>query len=111
MDERFHAFLHRSARWRNKFVIIDLDCARRHLVQALISGAVSIHDGHKSIVAHLVDNAERLPEFLNTAEIPVITITVLANGDVEFDLDKISAKIHNFEIRGIAKDSHRYLGR
>ena len=35
VDERFHALLHRRARWRDKLVVIDLNGTGRYLVQAL----------------------------------------------------------------------------
>lgn len=35
VNERLHAFLHHSTRGWNNLVIIDLDSARGHLVQAL----------------------------------------------------------------------------
>ena len=35
VNQRFHALLHGCTRRRHQLVIINLDCSRRHLVQAL----------------------------------------------------------------------------
>ena len=40
----------------------------------------------RTLTTRLVDDAERLPELLNTAEVPVVTVTVLSDWDVELDL-------------------------
>ena len=44
-------------------------------------------------MAHLVNNTERLPELLNTAEIPVVAVAVLSNRYIELDLRKISVQL------------------
>jgi len=49
-------------------VVVDLDLTRRHLVQAL------------------VNNAQRLAELLNTAQVPVIAVAILAHRHVKLDL-------------------------
>ena len=88
VDQRLHALLHGCSWGRNQLVVIHLDCAGRHLVQALYSTyAFGLLRGHKSAITYLVNNAERLPELLNTAEIPVVAIAVLSNGDIEFNLE------------------------
>lgn len=49
-------------------MIVDLDLTRRHLVEAL------------------VDDAKTLAELLDAAEVPIVAISVLADGDVKLDL-------------------------
>ena len=68
VDESLHVLLHGSARRRSDLVVLDLDGASGHLVQAL------------------VDDAERLAELLHAAEVTVVAVTVDADGDVELDL-------------------------
>ena len=89
VNQGLHALFHGCA-WRgNELVVIHLDCAGRHLVQALYSTyAFGLLRGHKSAITYLVNNAERLPELLNTAEIPVVAIAVLPNWNIELDLHK-----------------------
>ena len=36
---------------------------------------------------HLANNAKRFSKFLHSAEVPIITIAVLSDGNVELDLD------------------------
>ena len=68
VDKRLHVLLHGGTRrWRN-LVVLDLDGAGRHLVQAL------------------VDDAERLAELLHAAQVAVVAVAVDADGNVEFDL-------------------------
>ena len=68
VDQRLHVLLHRRAWGRRDFVILDANRARWHLVQAL------------------VDDPQRLPELLHPTQIPVITVSVDANGDVKLHL-------------------------
>jgi len=49
-------------------VIIDLDLTGGHLVQAL------------------VDDSEGLTELFDSAQVSIVTISVLSNGDIELDL-------------------------
>lgn len=49
-------------------MIIDLDLTGGHLVQAL------------------VDDSEGLTELFNSAQVSIVTISVLSNGDIELDL-------------------------
>lgn len=68
VDQSLHVLLHGSTRRRRHLVVLNLDGARGHLVQAL------------------VDDAEGLTELLHTAEVAVVAVTVDTNGDVELDL-------------------------
>lgn len=68
VDEGLHVLLHGGARGRGDLVVLDLDGAGGDLVEAL------------------VDDAEGLAEFLHTAEVAVVAVTVDADGDVELDL-------------------------
>ena len=68
VDESLHVLLHCGAGRRSDLVVLDLDGASGHLVQAL------------------VDDAERLAELLHAAEVTVVAVTVDADGDVELDL-------------------------
>ena len=43
------------------------------------------HSGH----TYLTDNAQRFSEFLHSAKVSIITVAVLADGNVELDLGKI----------------------
>lgn len=89
MDQRLHALLHGRTRWWDELVVVNFVRAGGHLVQAL-------HFRHRRVQcrswfpeklrACLVDDMERLPELLYTAEVPVVAIAVLANRDVELDL-------------------------
>ena len=67
VDESLHVLLHCGAGRRSDLVVLDLDGASGHLVQAL------------------VDDAERLAELLHAAEVTVVAITVDADGDVEIN--------------------------
>lgn len=49
-------------------MIIDLDLTGGHLVQAL------------------VDDSEGLTELFDSAQVSIVTISVLSNGDIELDL-------------------------
>lgn len=68
VDQSLHVLLHGSTGRRRDLVILNTNGAGRHLVQAL------------------VDDAERLAEFLHTAEVTVVAVAVDADRDVEFNL-------------------------
>lgn len=68
VDQSLHVLLHGSTGRRRDLVVLDLDGARGHLVQALM------------------DDAEGLTELLHTAEVTVVAVTVDTNGDVKLDL-------------------------
>jgi hypothetical protein len=68
VNQTLHALLHHCSRWRSELVVIDLDNACRHLVQALR------------------DDAERFSHLLDTAEVPVVAVAIPANWDIELDL-------------------------
>lgn len=68
VDESLHVLLHGGTGGRRDLVVLDTDRAGRHLVQTL------------------VDDAERLAEFLHTAEVSVVAVAVHTDGDVELDL-------------------------
>jgi hypothetical protein len=68
VDKGFHVLLHGSTGWGADLVVFNLDGSRRHLVQAL------------------VDNPEGLAELFHTAEVSVVAVTVVADGNIEFDL-------------------------
>jgi len=87
VNERLHTFFHRSTGWRNEFVVVHLDDACRHFVQTLETRMVET----KMIIirpntTNLVDDAQGLAEFLNSAKVPVVTIAILSNRDIEFNL-------------------------
>ena len=68
VDQSLHVLLHCGARRRGNLVVLNLDGASGHLVQAL------------------VDDAEGLTELLHTAEVTVVAVTVDADGNVELNL-------------------------
>jgi hypothetical protein len=68
VDEGLHVFLHGSAGRGSDLVVFDLYGAGGHLVEAL------------------VDDAEGLAEFLHTAEVAVVAVTVYTDRNVEFNL-------------------------
>jgi hypothetical protein len=68
VDKSLHVLLHCGTGRRGDLVVLDLDGASGHLVQAL------------------VDDAERLAELLHAAEVAVVAVTVDANGNVKLDL-------------------------
>ena len=68
MDQCLHVLLHGRTGRRRDLVVFHLDGTRGHLVQALD------------------DDAEGLTEFLHTAEVTVVAVTVDTDGDVELDL-------------------------
>lgn len=68
VDESLHVLLHGSTWGRSNLVVLNLDGAGGDLVQAL------------------VDDAEGLSELLHAAEVAVIAVTVLADGNVKLDL-------------------------
>ena len=68
VDQGLHVLLHRRAGWRANLVILHAHGTCGNLIQAL------------------VNNAQRLPEFFHTAQIPVVAVTVDTDGDVKLDL-------------------------
>ena len=68
VDESLHVLLHCGAGRRRDLVVLDLDGASGHLVQAL------------------VDDTKGLTELLHAAEVTVVAVTVDTNGNVELDL-------------------------
>jgi hypothetical protein len=68
VDESLHVLLHGGTGRRGDLVVLDTDRAPRHLVQAL------------------VDDAQGLAELLHSAEVAVVAVAVLADGDVELNL-------------------------
>ncbi|KAI6875764.1 NADH-ubiquinone oxidoreductase 49 kDa subunit [Hortaea werneckii] len=63
-----HVLLHGCTWWRSDFVVLYLDWASRHLVQAL------------------VNDTERLSELLHTAEVAVVAVAVDTDWDIELNL-------------------------
>jgi hypothetical protein len=68
MDQCFHVLLHGSTGWRRNLVVLNLDRTRGHLVETL------------------VNDAEGLTELFHTAQVPVITVAVDANRNIELYL-------------------------
>lgn len=68
VDQGLHVLLHGRTGRRRDLVVLNADRTSGHLVQAL------------------VDNAEGLAEFLHTAEITVVAVTVDTDGHVELNL-------------------------
>ena len=60
--------LHRRSRRGNDLVIVNLDLTLRHLVEAL------------------VNDSERLSEFLDSAQVSIVAISVLSDRYVKLDL-------------------------
>ena len=89
VNEGFHALLHRCAWRRNQIVIIDFDRASWNLVQALAKRFRRPKVTRHSKCTYLADNAQRFSEFLHSTEISIITIAILADGNIELDLGKI----------------------
>jgi hypothetical protein len=97
VNEGFHALLHRST-WRwNQFVIIHLNWSGWNLVQALTKTA-SVARKLRVIpnYTYLADNPQRFSKFLDSTEVSVITITVLADGNIELDLGRI--RINKYKV-------------
>lgn len=67
VDEGLHVLLHGSTRRRGDLVVLNLDGAGGHLVEAL------------------VDDAEGLAEFLHSAEVSVVAIAIDTDWHIEFD--------------------------
>lgn len=67
VNKSLHVLLHSGARGRCDLVVLNLDGAGGHVVEAL------------------VDDAEGLAELLHTAKVAVVAVTVDTNGDVEVD--------------------------
>jgi len=68
VDETFHALLHAGTRRRHELVVVDLDSASGHLVEAL------------------VDNAQTFTELLHTAQVTVVAVAIASDGNVKLDL-------------------------
>jgi hypothetical protein len=68
VNQSLHVLLHGSTRRGHDLVVLDADGTSGHLVQALL------------------DNAERLTEFLHTAQVTVVAVTVDTNGNIKLDL-------------------------
>lgn len=68
VNQSLHVLLHGGTRRRGDLVVLDFDGTSGHLVQAL------------------VNDAEGLTEFLHTAEVSVVAVTVHTDGDIEIDL-------------------------
>ena len=93
VNERLHALLHRCTGWWHEFVVVHLVRTRGHLVQTLYSQA-SGQPRKKAMPdetyseAHLMNNAQRLPEFLHTTEISIVAVARLAYWHVKLNLRK-----------------------
>lgn len=68
VDEGLHVLLHGGTRRRGDLVVLDLDRARGHLVEAL------------------VDDAEGLAELLHSAEVSVVAVAIDTDWHIELDL-------------------------
>ena len=68
VNESLHVLLHGGARRRGDLVILNTNGTSGHLVQAL------------------VDDTEGLAEFLHTAKVTVVAVTVDTDGDVKLNL-------------------------
>ena len=71
VDERLHALFHHSAGWRHKLVVVDLHSTRGNLVE------------------RLADDPQALSHLLDTAQVAVIAVTVLAYRNVELNLSNL----------------------
>jgi hypothetical protein len=69
-------------------VVIDLDRTSWNLVQALAKRFRRPKVTRHSKCTYLADNAQRFSEFLHSTEISIITIAILADGNIELDLGK-----------------------
>jgi hypothetical protein len=68
VNESLHVLLHGGARRRGDLVVLNTNGTSGHLVQAL------------------VDDTEGLAEFLHTAKVTVVAVTVDTDGDIELNL-------------------------
>lgn len=68
VDEGLHVLLHGGTGRRGDLVVLDLDGAGRHLIEAL------------------VDDAQGLAELLHTAEVSVIAVAIHTDWHIELDL-------------------------
>ena len=87
VDERLHALLHHSTRRWNNFVIIDFDSTRGHLVQALKNSktSVTLYLEFRDRKTHLADNPQALAHLLHATQIPVVAITLAADGNIKLN--------------------------
>ena len=95
VDQRLHALLHGRTRRRHELVVVNLDSTGGHLVQTLVSktrvqNQVRYPNMPVTPGTHLVDDAERLPELLYTAEVPVVAVTVLTHWHIELNLEQMT---------------------
>ena len=51
---------------------------------------IDLHNTRSDLVDTLANDAQALSHFLNTAKVAVVTVAVLANGNVEFDLTDVN---------------------
>lgn len=87
VDERLHALLHRSTRWRHELVVVNADGAFGDLVQTL-RVSISHQLASWKVKADLVNDPQTLPELLDATHITVVAVTVLSDGDIELNLLK-----------------------
>ena len=92
-------------------MIIDLNWASWDLVQALTKAA-SVVRKLRAIpnYTYLADNPQRFSEFLHSTQVSVITITVLADGNVELDLGKIRTNPIQVQEPGMRTSSYLSYG-
>ncbi len=78
-------------------MIINLDWSSWNLIQALArTASVARKLRVDSNFTYLANNTQRFSKFLNSTEVPVITIAVLADGNIELDLGKIKTNKYKF---------------
>jgi hypothetical protein len=88
VNERLHALLHRCARRWDQFVIVNLDRSGWDLVQALTANTpTSLRFVRFLNHTYLVNDAQRLSEFLHPTQVAIVAIAILSNRNVEFDLE------------------------
>ncbi|KAI3486306.1 hypothetical protein L1887_50200 [Cichorium endivia] len=92
VDERLHALLHGGTRRRHELVVVHLDLARGHLVEALL------------------DDAQRLAELLDAAEVSVVAVAVLADGHVELHLVVGVVRRHLADVPGDTRATQHDAG-
>jgi hypothetical protein len=68
MDKSLHVLFHCCSWGRGYLVVLNSNGSRRHLIQTL------------------VDYSERLSKLFHSAQIPIIAITIYANGNIELYL-------------------------
>lgn len=79
VDQTLHALLHHSTGWWCELMIVNLDNTSGHLVKTL------------------ANDSQTLSHLLDTAEVAVVAVTVLANRDIEFDLWGKEISIDSFQ--------------